>query len=249
MSDPFHSIPAARDTPLFVFGDHASNHIPEEYHNLGLSGDDLTRHIAWDIGTETVIRHLCEHFGCGGQLAVISRLVIDLHRDPKARGLIPISSDGTLIAQNEILTETERQDRIDRFYTPYHKALGEALDRRHDPLVVSIHSFTPKPDLGDYRLLDFGLLVKSDQQSAELLCKMSARCDKTFTLKFNQPYSAFDLNYTVDANVAPRGLRHLVIEIRQDHIDTTEKACNIAGILAGWLEPLVNRSRIDIIRP
>jgi len=56
MSDAFYSIPAAKNTPLFVFGDHASRHIPDAYDNLGLKGDDLTRHIAWDIGTETSLR-------------------------------------------------------------------------------------------------------------------------------------------------------------------------------------------------
>jgi len=65
----------------------------------------------------------------------------------------------------------------------------------------------------------------------------------------NEPYSAYNLNHTVDANVAPRGLRHLAIEIRQDHIDTAEKARDIAQVLAGRLEPLVNRSPINIIRP
>ena len=55
MSEPFHIIPAVSETPLFFFGDHASRHIPARYDNLGLSGDDLTRHIAWDIGTEAVL--------------------------------------------------------------------------------------------------------------------------------------------------------------------------------------------------
>ena len=62
MSEPFHIIPAASETPLFLFGDHASRHIPARYDSLGLSGDDLTRHIAWDIGTEAVLRTLCQRF-------------------------------------------------------------------------------------------------------------------------------------------------------------------------------------------
>ena len=76
MSDPFHIIPSTSDVPLFLFGDHASRHIPERYADLGLSGDDLTRHIAWDIGTEAVIRGLCDRFGCGGIVAGFSRHVL-----------------------------------------------------------------------------------------------------------------------------------------------------------------------------
>jgi len=254
MSDAFHSISAARDTSLFIFGDHASKHIPDEYSNLGLSGEDLTRHIAWDIGTETVLRELCTHFGCGGQLAGVSRLVIDLNRDPGAPGLIPVESDGTLISGNKDLSAAARQDRIERFYNPYHAALNRALDGLDDPLVLSVHSFTPKPNLGEHRLTDIGLLVKDDVESAEQLRELFMRHNndikgRAFNIGMNKPYSAYDLNHTIDANVSPRGLRHLAIELRQDHIDTPEKARDIARVLAKRLEPIVNRSRIDITLP
>lgn len=249
MSEAFHFIDAVRDTPLFIFGDHASRHIPDEYDNLGLSGTDLTRHIAWDIGTETVLRYLCEHFGCAGQLAGVSRLVIDLNRSLDMKGLISEASDGTVIQGNLNLSEEQRQDRIDRFYHPYHVGLNSALDALGDPLVVSVHSFTPKPDLGEVRLVDIGLLVKHDMDSAEQFREMFMRLGRAFTIGMNEPYSAYDLNHTIDANVAPRGLRHLAIEIRQDHIDNEEKARAIAQILAEHLEPLINRRRIDSIKP
>lgn len=249
MTVPFHTIAATKDTPFFVFGDHASKHIPEEYDNLGLHGDDLTRHIAWDIGTETIVRELCAHFGCGGQLAGVSRLVIDLNRDLDMPGLIPVVSDGSLIPGNEELSDAARQDRIERFYNPYHEALGGALETLDDPLVLSVHSFTSKPNMGDPRWLDIGLLVKHDEDSAEQLREMFMRLGRAFTIGMNEPYSAHDLNHTIDAHVAPRGFRHLAIEICQDHIDTIDKARDIAGVLADRLELLVNRSRINIIRP
>ena len=249
MSDAFHTIPAARKTPLFIFGDHASKHIPAEYNNLGLSGDDLTRHIAWDIGTETIARELCAHFGCGGQVAGVSRLVIDLNRDLGADGLIPVTSDGTRITANENLSSAERQDRIDSFYAPYHAALGEALQALEDPLVLSVHSFTPQPKTGDFRPTDIGLLVKDDIESAEQFRGALSDAAPHFTIGMNKPYSAYDLNHTIDANVAPRGLRHLAIELRQDHIDTDEKAQNMARVLALTLEPLLTRRRIKPITP
>lgn len=249
MTSAFHKISATKETPFFIFGDHASRHIPQEFDDLGLTGEDLTRHIAWDIGTETIVRDLCAHFGCAGQLAGVSRLVIDLNRDLTAPGLIPVVSDGTLVSGNENLSDAARQSRIERFYNPYHTALKTALDGFEDPLVLSVHSFTPKPNLGDYRLLDIGLLVKHDEDSAEQLREMFMRLGRHFTIGMNEPYSAHDLNHTIDAHVAPRGLRHLAIEVRQDHIDTDEKARDMARVLAGRLEPLVNRSRIDIIKP
>ena len=245
MNEAFHIIKAATDTPVFIFGDHASKHIPDEFNNLGLSGNDLTRHIAWDIGSQTVIEHLCEHFGCAGQLAAVSRLVIDINRDPSAKGLIPEESDGTIIPGNANLSKTERQNRMDRFYSPYHDALehtlGQTLDKLDDPLVLSIHSFTPKPDLGEQRPTDIGLLVKHDVVSAKRFSEICQQQKCHFTLGMNKPYSAYDLNYTVDEHVGPRGLRHLAIEIRQDHIDTDNKARAMAGLLADRLDPFINR--------
>ncbi len=240
MSQAFHMIKAVSDAPVFIFGDHASRHIPNAYDNLGLTGDDLIRHIAWDIGTETVIRHLCEHFGCGGQLAGVSRLVIDLNRDPEAKGLIPAESDGTHIPGNADLSEAQRQDRMARFYTPYHAALGQNLGRLKTPFVLSIHSFTPKPDTGEARPTDIGLLVRHDAASAKQFKEMCQEISPSFQVDINLPYSAYDLNYTVDEHVAPRGLRHLAIEIRQDHIDTDEKARAIASVLANVIEPIIN---------
>ena len=249
MTISHHSIKATKDTPFFVFGDHASKHIPAEYNNLGLSGDDLTRHIAWDIGTETIARELCAHFGCGGQVAGISRLVIDLNRELGADGLIPVASDGTIITANENLSRAARQDRIDRFYAPYHAALGAALEALNDPLVLSVHSFTPQPKTGGFRPTDIGLLVKDDVESAEQFRGALSDAAPHFTVGMNKPYSAYDLNHTIDANVAPRGLRHLAIELRQDHIDTDKKAQNMARVLAVTLEPLVTRRRIKPTTP
>ena len=241
MTEAFHIIKAITDRPVFIFGDHASRHIPDEFENLGLNGDDLTRHIAWDIGSETVIRSLCNHFGCAGQLAAVSRLVIDINRDPSAKSLIPAQSDGTDIPGNANLSHDERQDRIKRFYTPYHNALGESLDLLANPFVLSIHSFTPHPHLGERRPTDIGLLVKHDEPSANHFSAICTQQKCHFTLGMNKPYSAYDLNYTVDEHIAPRGLRHLAIEIRQDHIDTNDKARDMASLLAQRLEPLITR--------
>ena len=238
-SPAFHVIPAATSAPVFIFGDHASRHIPDEYDNLGLSGDDLTRHIAWDIGTETVIRSLCKDFGCAGQLAGVSRLVIDLNRDPPAPGLIPRESDGTDIPAN-IISDAERQTRMERFYTPYHAALAQSLERLTAPFVLSIHSFTPRPKTGDARQTDIGLLVRHDEPSAERFKSIYQGLNPDFNVDINLPYSAYDLNYTIDEHVAPRGLRHLAIEIRQDHIDTDAKARAIASTLANVLEQIIN---------
>lgn len=241
MTTAFHTLPARGDTPLFIFGDHSSNVIPPAFDNLGLSGDDLTRHIAWDIGTETIIRELCKAYGCGGHLAGFSRLVIDPNRDLSSPGLIPEASDGTRVPGSQNISGAERQSRIERFYQPYHDGLDAALGRLpNDPLIISVHSFTPKPREGTARPTDVGLLVKQDVDTAMVFQESLARLKPDFNIGINEPYSAFDLNHTIDAHIAPRGLRHLAIEIRQDHIGTDAQAKDMAKILGKALSDIIS---------
>ncbi len=245
MSKPFHSIEAKSSAPIFIFGDHASRHIPEAYNNLGLSGDDLTRHIAWDIGTDSIIRHLCREFGCAGHLAGVSRLVIDCNRSPDRLDMIPEESDGTVIPGNQNLTESERQHRINTIHKPYHAGLSAAIEtamsKLIDPLIVSIHSFTEKPLTGEQRYVDFGYLVKSDPDSAKAAIHEYATIGMNYDVRINEPYTAMILNHTVDAQVASRGLRHLNIEIRQDLITTDTQQAHIADILARVIGPVMRK--------
>jgi len=239
MSKSHEFIPSKNNRDLFIFGDHASRHIPEGYKNLGLSGHDLVRHIAWDIGTQTVIRRLCEHFGCAGQLAGVSRLVVDLNRDVSSHSIIPEVSDETVIPGNAELSAAEKKNRIDEYHGPYHRALSDNIEALGAPFILSVHSFTPKPRGGEKRQTDIGLLVKDDEESAARLHESFESSEYDFNIGINEPYSAYDLNYTIDRHAAPRGLRHLAIEIRQDHIDTEVKANEIADIFAERLASIL----------
>lgn len=239
MSEPFHFITGNPESPLFLFGDHASKHIPPEFDNLGLSGSDLTRHIAWDIGSEGVIRGLAERFACSALIAGFSRLLIDANRDPQMKSLIPETSDGTFIPGNADLDAKARQDRIDTYYKPYHAALGQALDDLSPKFSVSVHSFTPEPDLGERRDLDLGLLVKHDVKSADIFIGHINRLAPDLSAAVNEPYSAYDLNYTVDVHLAPRGFAHLAIEIRQDHIGDQTGIAKWVKLIGDALKPMI----------
>ena len=235
---------SGNECPLFIFGDHTSNFIPSELNNLGLSGDDLTRHIAHDIGTEGLVRGLCARFGCAGQVAGVSRLVLDCNRDPNAAGLIPKDSDGTVITGNQNLSQADKSSRIAQIHTPYHAALSRGLEdvsaRTRDPLIVSIHSFTPQlKSGGDWRMTEMGLLFKGDIETAHATREQFMRMGRNFTVGMNKPYSAFVLNYTVDTNVMPRGLRHITFEVRQDLIDTPAKEVDITQVLERVLKALI----------
>ncbi len=224
---------------IFVFGDHASKHIPASLDNLGLSGEDLTRHIAWDIGTATVVRALCKAFGCAGQIAGVSRLVIDLNRELDMKSLIPETSDGSVISGNQNLSTKERQRRIDEYYHPYHTAMSKALDQMGFGLAISIHSFTPQLAGEAPRPLEIGLLVKDDTQSANRFKASLEQLKPEWRIGINEPYSAFDLNHTVDANIGSRCLPHVSIEINQDLIGDSRGAEKVGAVLAQALKPII----------
>lgn len=231
---PYIKIPANGPSALFVFCDHATNHVPESLHKLGLSDKDLNRHIAWDIGAETLTRMFCKTFGAAGVLAGFSRLVIDPNRALSSPDLIPEFSDGTIIPGNQNLSDSERKDRVEKYYEPYHQALEAGLDaaeaRALDPLILSIHSFTRRMTTGGQRELDIGLLWKVDQEKA-LRVKGEIEAVYPYKVELNQPYSALHLNHTMDRHVIPRGLRHITFEVCQDLIDTEEKAQRVANHL------------------
>lgn len=245
MTSAFYSIAARNRAPLFIFGDHSSDHIPKDMNGLGLSREDRARHIAVDIGTQGVIRALCQDFGCGGHLAGVSRLVIDCNRALGAQGLIATQSDGSVIPGNQGLTAAERCSRIDHIYTPYHEALATSIEqcavKTPDPLIVSIHSFTPQLRGGAKRPVEIGFLVKADLDSARAAMTEFEVLPTNYTVGYNEPYSAWDLNHTVDVHVTARGLRHLNIEIRQDLITTAKQQRDMAGTLSRIIGPVMRR--------
>jgi len=234
----YHHIDGSR-RDIFVFADHASNNVPGWVGELGLSEQDMTRHIAWDIGSGWVARDLCARLGCAGLICGFSRLVIDANRDPDAFDLIPPTSDGSDIPGNIDLNLPQIGERKQRLYDAYHTALGDALDQRPDCLAISIHSFTPQLRDQPKRQTDIGLLVKDDTETPIAFIRAMTAIAPDYEVHINQPYSGHDLNHTVDHNVVPRALRHLAIELRQDHISSEKDAKVMAGKLAEAIAPLI----------
>lgn len=205
--------------------------------NLGLAPEALLQHIAWDIGAKDVTRLLAERFGATAILGTVSRLVIDLNRDPEADDAIPKFSDGTAIPGNLNLPEEEIAQRIERYFTPYHAAIEREIARLGRPALISIHSFTPSMN-GDARPWHAGILWNQDGRLAQpLIESLSQR--PGLCIGDNQPYSGKRIAYSLNRHAKDAGLLHVGIEFRQDLIDTLEKAKVWAEILDETLRPLV----------
>ena len=71
-------------SPIVLVCEHASNLLPKSLGTLGLSDEDLQRHIAWDIGAEATARTLAKLLDAPLILQRYSRLVYDCNRPPEA---------------------------------------------------------------------------------------------------------------------------------------------------------------------
>ena len=220
---PCHLVNDGGRSPILLICDHASGRLPAAYGTLGLDDADLWRHIAWDIGAAEVTRQLAYLLDARAVLSGVSRLLVDCNRAADDPTLICGLSDGTRVPGNEGLDEAELGRRIDRYYRPYHDAVAAALTaaraRHVAPLLIAIHSFTPVM-AGSLRPWHVGILWDRDGRLALPLMRLLAR-DPALVVGDNEPYSArANRGYTMIRHGVPAGLPHVLIEIRQDLIDT-----------------------------
>jgi predicted N-formylglutamate amidohydrolase len=219
--------------------DHASNVVPSALDDLGLDETALGRHIAVDIGAGEMTRRLSARLDATAVVAAYSRLVIDNNRyldDPTS---IPEISDGTIVPGNRDLAEADRQARVDQLFQPYHDAIAAELKALGwgdgaIPALISVHSFTPFFK-GVERPWHVGLLWNRDRRiAAPLLEALSA--NRGVIVGENVPYSARDpYGYTVAEHADIHHLPNILIEIRQDLIDTHHGVETWVGILGDAL--------------
>ncbi len=225
--------------PLLLVCDHATRLLARGLGTLGLSEAELARHIGWDIGIAEVTRGLARRLDAPAVLSRFSRLAIDPNRALDDPTLIPQISDGVVIPGNQDLTTADIQARIESFHRPYHQAIERALDalvaRGPAPAVVSMHSFTPVIK-GVERPWQVGILWDADPRLAQpLMARMRAQ---GMSVGDNEPYTARDGHgYTLSEHAASRGLAHVLIELRQDLIDTHHGA-------AAWTDRLADSLRV-----
>jgi predicted N-formylglutamate amidohydrolase len=239
---PFKVLNRDGAASVLLLCDHAANTVPRRLGSLGLSADELGRHIGWDIGAAAVTRHLTESLNAPAILSGYSRLVVDCNRalhDPSAMAAV---SDGTPVPGNAALDPTARTARAEACYWPYHRAITAALDRfaarQIAPAVLSIHSFTPQMN-GYERPWQIGILWNSDPRiPLPLIANLSA--DPQLTIGDNEPYTAREpTDFTLPYHAAPRGLPHALVEIRQDEIGTADGAARYAALLSEALRPIL----------
>ncbi len=238
---PFEVVNPDAAAPLLLVCDHASNYIPPAFGNLGLDEAHLARHIAYDIGVAEVTRELSRRLGATAVLSGFSRLIVDPNRSPEADTYIPETGDGVAIPGNLGLSAAEREARKAAFFDPYHDAieerLGALMARGPAPAVVSVHSFTPVMD-GFGRPWQVCALWNRDPRLP--LPFMQTLRGLGYRVGDNEPYSGRDQHgYTMQRHADAHGLANLLIEIRQDLIDTHHGAAEWTEVLAVTLRDIL----------
>jgi predicted N-formylglutamate amidohydrolase len=231
---PVEVVNEAGRSDIVLLCEHASRHLPAEFGGLGLDAVDLSRHIAWDIGAAAVTRGLALRLDAPAFLGTYSRLIVDLNRPIGAASAMPARSEATDVPGNVDLGAAERERRYRLIYAPYHERVAVHLDRRaaagRPTTLVTIHSFTPV-FLGVARPWHAGILFDRSRTFAEAVIAGLAR-DPSLVVAANEPYVVDrDSDYAIPVHGTDRGLPAILVEIRNDLIDSD------AGV-AEWVDRL-----------
>lgn len=244
---PFESFNADAVAPLMVLCDHATNIVPLSVNggDLGLTADEMARHIAYDPGAFGVARALAATLDAPMLSTRFSRLVIDPNRGEDDPTLVMRLYDATIIPANRRIDAAEVARRLDAFHRPYHAAIEAAAQRLagmgRDPALISIHSYTPKLVNGLPRPWHVGVLWRHDGRIAlPLLDRLRAEPD--LCVGENEPYDGQLEGDTLSRHGTRRNRRHVLIELRQDLIETAADQRHWATRLAPMIAAVVNET-------
>ena len=238
-----HSSHPGRVHGLVLVCDHASNIVPPGVTPLGISDADMNRHIAWDVGAAGVTRHLAQDLGARAVLSRFSRLVIDPNRGEDDPTLVMKLYDGTIIEGNRNVDAAEVARRLKDYHRPYHQQISAALDSvEADPVLVSMHSYTPQLNNRPVRPWQIGLLWDHDDRLVKPLLHL-LREEPDLFVGDNEPYSGQLAGDCMWMHGTQRGIPHVLIEIRNDLISDTEGQQAWADRLAPILREAIAEMR------
>ncbi|MCA8868495.1 MAG: N-formylglutamate amidohydrolase [Rhodobacteraceae bacterium] len=243
--DAFRISGQNRDSQIVITCDHASNHIPPEVFagNLGLPAIEMDRHIAYDVGAAGVAEQLGRLLNAPVICSTFSRLVIDPNRGEDDPTLVMKIYDGTIIPGNRHLSDDDLTWRLDHCYRPYHAAVARLLAGRTAPVMIAIHSFTPKLAGRRPRPWHLGILYEKDQRLARpMLAILSSQHD--LCIGENEPYGGHLDGDSIDRHALAHGHPNLLIEIRNDLIRTEIQQLNWAERLAPILAEVIAKTPI-----
>ncbi len=219
--------------------EHASRFVPAALHGLGLDESAARSHAAWDIGAMELSVELMGALDAPLVHSRVSRLVYDCNRPPEREDAMPQLSEVFSVPGNTNLTAAQRTQRVRDVYDPFRNLLSSTLNARNEPpVVITIHSFTPIYK-GQTRSVELGILHDKDDRAARIMLQQAQGTGLKVAL--NEPYSATDgVTHTLQEHAIKRGLPNVMIEVRNDLIDTPAGVNRMAGQLAPILQSVIS---------
>lgn len=226
---------------LLLLCDHAENTIPPNLAGLGLGEDELSRHIAYDIGARALTHALSAALGAPAVLSRFSRLVVDPNRGEDDPTLVMRLADGAIVPGNARIDAAGIEARLARFFRPYDAAITRTITAMEAtgvmPVILCVHSFTPVMK-GRSRPWHATVIWDRDPRfNRALLAALAGEPD--LIIGENEPYQGGLVGDTIDRHALPRGLAHALLEVRQDLIGDSGGVSAWAARLARLLVPLL----------
>tara|TARA_B100000161_G_scaffold50962_1_gene33064 strand:+ start:180 stop:959 length:780 start_codon:yes stop_codon:yes gene_type:complete len=240
-----------KESDFLIICDHASNKIPTNFKELGLSKEILDSHIAFDIGAKEVAVCLSNILECPLVMTDFSRLLIDPNRGIDDPTLIMRISDNKIVKGNRNINNfkksKEKDERVKKYYDVYHNKISEFInfkekDKKY-PSIISIHSFTPVWR-NKKRDIDIGILWDNDYRLPDIFFNYLKENHKNLVIGDNQPYSGRLKNDTLYKHATINGLSNILIEIRQDLITDKKGQKYFANLLS---KPLLSNKDNPIL--
>lgn len=207
---------------VLIICEHAGLAIPHSLGRLGLDSqlDLAEQHIAWDIGAKAVAAGLAKTLGAGFIWQNYSRLIIDCNRVPLSAQSIRQESDHIVIPGNQKLSHEEQNARVNEIFMPYDRLCQRKMARENIKLTISMHSFTPQMD-GQFRPWNMSFLYRDGEHYARQMAGIILAAEQHLDIGFNEPYQVNEeTDWFVMQHAEPKGIAHLLIEIRNDQLRT-----------------------------
>jgi predicted N-formylglutamate amidohydrolase len=228
-------------TPFVLTCEHATRALPVAVDLDARERAVLASHWGWDVGAWAVTRALATALGATALGGRVSRLWIDLNRDPTDPTLVRRDAGGVALRWNRRLGPAELERRIVTWHAPYHHELDRQIVRRLlrgvRPLVFAVHTFTPVLD-GATRGFDIGVLFDEHARAGRRLARELARAG--LAVRENEPYSGrAGLMYAAARHGRQHRLVCLELEVNQRCFESSRTVPRLARLLARALPALV----------
>lgn len=223
-------------SPVVILCEHASHAIPERYCGLGLAESDRQSHAAWDPGALPIAKILATELDAPLVASLVSRLVYDCNRPPEAPSAMPEASELIKVPGNRDLTQAQKDERTQFVYVPFCEAVTQTIASREDQaVIVTVHSFTPIY-FGNRRTTEIGILHDSDTRLADAMIAEAGAIK--MKVDRNEPYGPNDgVTHSLRLHGISNGIANVMIEVRNDLIDTPDAQRDAAHQLLALLRP------------